>query len=152
MRRKLLVRMVRKGVSDLVVILALVAIAIPVLFTVQHWLGAQATKVSNYVTIPSLYATVLSKSQTDTTQTIVIKIQNKGSESYELLSTANVVFSNGTVVATPITVVSGSTLLTPGSSAAVLVSLNTTQNIASIIFQLINKSDGSKQALSVSLT
>ncbi len=152
MRRKFLVRMVRKGVSDLVVILALVAIAIPVLFTVQHWLGAQATKVSNYATIPSLYATVLSKSQTDTTQTIVVQIQNKGTESYELLTLANVVLSNGSVLTVPITVVSGSTILTPGSSVAVLIALNTTQDVASIYFQLINKSNGSKHALGVNLT
>ena len=152
MRRKLLVRKLRKGVSDLVIILALVAIAIPIMLTVQHWLSSQTGRVTSYVTIPSLYATVLSKSKTDTVQTIVVKIENKGSETYSVeVNKISVVLSNGTVINANGQILAGSKTLAPGSSTVILVKVNTVSSISSIVFELVNSSTGNKETLSVSL-
>ena len=152
MRRKLLVRKLRKGVSDLVIILALVAIAIPIMLTVQHWLSSQTGRVTSYATIPSLYATVLSKSKTDTVQTIVVKIENKGSETYSIeVNKISVVLSNGTVINVNGQILAGSQTLAPGSSTVILVKVNTVSSISSIVFELVNSSTGNKETLSVSL-
>jgi len=151
-RRKLLVRKLRKGVSDLVIILALVAIAIPIMLTVQHWLSSQTGRVTSYATIPSLYATVLSKSKTDTVQTIVVKIENKGSETYSIeVNKISVVLSNGTVINVNGQILAGSQTLAPGSSTVILVKVNTVSSISSIVFELVNSSTGNKETLSVSL-
>ncbi|OYT45014.1 MAG: hypothetical protein B6U85_09180 [Desulfurococcales archaeon ex4484_42] len=152
MRRKLFVRKLRKGVSDLIIILALVAIAIPIMLTVQHWLSSQTGRVTSYVTIPSLYATVLSKSKTDTVQTIAVKIENKGSETYSVeVNKISVVLSNGTVINANGQILAGSKTLAPGSSTVILVKVNTVSSISSIVFELVNSSTGNKETLSVSL-
>lgn len=145
-------RKLRKGVSDLVIILALVAIAIPIMLTVQHWLSSQTGRVASYVTIPSLYATVLSKSKTDTMQSVVIKIENKGSETYTIeVNRISVVLSNGDVINVSGQILAGSQTLAPGSSSIILVKVNTVSGISSIVFELVNNSTNSKETLSVSL-
>ncbi len=145
-------RKLRKGVSDLVIILALVAIAIPIMLTVQHWLSSQTGRVASYVTIPSLYATVLSKSKTDTMQSVVIKIENKGSETYTIeVNRISVVLSNGAVINVSGQILAGSQTLAPGSSSIILVKVNTVSGISSIVFELVNNSTNSKETLSVSL-
>ena len=145
-------RKLRKGVSDLVIILALVAIAIPIMLTVQHWLSSQTGRVASYVTIPSLYATVLSKSKTDTMQSVVIKIENKGSETYTIeVNRISVVLSNGAVINVSGQILAGSQTLAPGSSSIILVKVNTASGISSIVFELVNNSTNSKETLSVSL-
>ena len=142
----------RKGVSDLVIILALVAVAIPIMLTVQHWLSSQTGRVTSYVTIPSLYATVLSKSKTDTVQTVVVKIENKGSETYSIeVNKISVVLSNGMVINASGQILAGSQTLAPGSSTVILVKVNTVSSISSIVFELVNSSTGNKETLSVSL-
>ena len=145
-------RKLRKGVSDLVIILALVAIAIPIMLTVQHWLSSQTGRVASYVTIPSLYATVLSKSKTDTMQSVVIKIENKGSETYTIeVNRISVVLSNGAVINVSGQILAGSQTLAPGSSSIILVKVNTVSGISTIVFELVNNSTNSKETLSVSL-
>ena len=145
-------RKLRKGVSDLIIILALVAIAIPIMLTVQHWLSSQTGRVTSYVTIPSLYATVLSKSKTDTVQTVVVKIENKGSETYSIeVNKISVVLSNGMVINASGQILAGSQTLAPGSSTVILVKVNTVSSISSIVFELVNSSTGNKETLSVSL-
>jgi len=146
------VKKLRKGVSDLVIILALVAVAIPIMLTVQHWLSSQTGRVTSYVTIPSLYATVLSKSKTDTVQTVVVKIENKGSETYSIeVNKISVVLSNGMVINASGQILAGSQTLAPGSSTVILVKVNTVSSISSIVFELVNSSTGNKETLSVSL-
>ena len=152
MRRKLFKKKLRKGVSDLVIILALVAIAIPIMLTVQHWLSSQTGRVTSYVTIPSLYATVLSKTKTDSVQTIVVKIENKGSETYIIeKDKISVVLSNGTVIDINGEILAGSQTLAPGSSTVILVKVNTVSDISSIVFELVNSSTNNMETLSVSL-
>jgi len=142
----------RKGVSDLVIILALVAIAIPIMLTVQHWLSSQTGRVASYATIPSLYATVLSKSKTDTVQTIVVKIENKGSETYSIeKDNVSVVLNNGTVINVTGQIVAGPQKLEPGSSAVILVKVDTISSISSIVFELVNDNTDNRETLSVSL-
>ncbi len=139
--------------SDLVVILALIAIAIPIILTVQHWLGAQATKVSTYASIPSIYVTVLSKSKTDSNQSFVVKIENKGSETY-VLNTTNVklVFSDGTYETTSCEILSGSSTISSGSEVVILVGTTTLKDVTTMVLSLTSKSTGRLSSVTVNLT
>ncbi len=151
MRRKVIKKFLRRGVSDLVVILALVAIAIPVMITVQQWLSSQTGKVTSYVSIPSLYATVLSRSKTETSQAVTIKIENKGGDTYVLSNQAKVIFSNGTTVTVQATVIAGDQTIAPGSSSVVLIKVDSISEISSIVLEFTSKSTGGKEVISVSL-
>lgn len=152
-RRKFIVKYVRRGVSDLIVILALVAVAIPIMMTVQHWLSAQTGRVSSYVAIPSLYATVLSKSKTDNVQSVVIRLENKGSETYEInLNSISVVLVDGSVMNVSGQLLAGTETLKPASSAVILIKIASTKDIESIVLELTNKATGNEESISVSIT
>ncbi|MCD6323624.1 MAG: hypothetical protein J7L55_00735 [Desulfurococcales archaeon] len=89
----------RKGVSDLVVVLTLIAISIPIAMALQNWLGAQASRMNSYVTVPTLQGVVVGKSSGHDYSVIILKIRNTGDVTYDL-SKANVsiILKNGTVL------------------------------------------------------
>ncbi len=90
---------VRRGVSDLVVVLTLIAISIPVAMALQNWLGAQASRMNSYVTSPKLQGVVVGKSSGEGYSVIIVKVKNSGDVTYNL-SKANisVILKDGTVV------------------------------------------------------
>jgi len=91
----------RKGVSDLVVILTLIAISIPVAMAVQNWLGAQASRMNSYVATPELQGVLISKSSSSGETVFILKIKNTGDKNYQISDSsvnASVILKNGSVV------------------------------------------------------
>ncbi len=91
----------KKGVSDLVVILTLIAISIPVAMAVQNWLGAQASRMNSYVATPELQGVLISKSSSNGETVFIVKIKNTGDRNYQISDSsinASVILKNGNVV------------------------------------------------------
>jgi len=90
-----------KGVSDLVVILTLIAISIPIAMAMQNWLSAQSSRMSSYVTTPEIQGIMISKSSTASGTVFIIKLKNTGDRTYYINSSqvnASVVLKDGSIV------------------------------------------------------
>jgi len=108
----------KRGISDLVVILTLIAISIPIAMSVQNWLGAQASRMNSYVATPELQGMLISKSTSNGETVFIIKIKDTGDKDYQISSSninASVILKNGKVISATFTPVR-STTLTPTES------------------------------------
>ena len=153
MKGKLLGRKMRKGVSDLIVILTLVAIAIPVALAVQGWLSSQTSRVSSFSTVPNFESILVSKSISGDTQVYIIKIRNLGDYNYSVSDlTAYAVSEAGKVIpAQDKQVVTSNTVLSPGGSATISVTFKTSDKIKSIVLELPNIDTGKSESIEINV-
>ncbi|MCD6278618.1 MAG: hypothetical protein J7J11_02935 [Desulfurococcales archaeon] len=155
MRGKLLGKKMRKGVSDLVVILTLVAIAIPVALAVQGWLSSQTSRVASFSTVPNFEAILVSKSVSVDTQVYVVKIRNLGTYNYSLKNlTAYGVLESGKVIsASNTTIIASNTerSLEPGESITISVTFSSSSKIKSIVIELTNSITNKVESVEVNV-
>jgi len=154
-RGKLLGKKMRKGVSDLVVILTLVAIAIPVALAVQGWLSSQTSRVASFSTVPNFEAILVSKSISVDTQVYVVKIRNLGTYNYSLKDlTAYGVLESGEVIsASNTTIIASNTerSLEPGESITISVTFSSSSKIKSIVIELTNSVTNKVESVEVNV-
>jgi len=154
-RGKLLGKKMRKGVSDLVVILTLVAIAIPVALAVQGWLSSQTSRVASFSTVPNFEAILVSKSVSVDTQVYVVKIRNLGTYNYSLKNlTAYGVLESGKVIsASNTTIIASNTerSLEPGESITISVTFSSSSKIKSIVIELTNSITNKVESVEVNV-
>ncbi len=153
MKGKLLGRKMRRGVSDLIVILTLVAIAIPVALAVQGWLSSQTSRVSSFSTVPNFESILISKSISGDTQVYIIKIRNLGDYNYNMSGLAAYAVSEaGTVIpAQGKQVITSNTVLSPGDSATISVTFKTSDKIKSIVLELPNTDTGKSESIEINV-
>ena len=145
-------KIMRKGVSDLVVILALVAIAIPVALALQGWLGSQASRMSSYTATPQISGVLVSKSVTSSGQVFVIRIKNTGNYNYSLASiTADAILTNGSITQATVSVASNLNVLQPGTTTTLSVIVPTKAGVKTIVLSLENLNTGKEETLNVNV-
>ncbi len=147
-------RILRTGVSDLVVILALVAIAIPVALALQGWLGAQASRINSYTAAPQVSGVIISKSYTSSEgQVFVIKLKDTGTYNYSLTGiTARAILANGSVInAASVSVASQTTTLQPGTSVTLSIVVKTRVGVKTVVLGLLNENTGKKATVNVNI-
>jgi hypothetical protein len=126
----------RSGVSDLIIILALIAVAIPVTFTVQQWLSSQANRVATYSTTPKVTVNLASINYGVNTVTLVVKVVNTWKNIINLSSvTATAILSNGNNITLNVVSVIGDTNLSPGNEATLVLNGVTSTKVTTVIFQ-----------------
>ncbi len=152
-RRKYLGKPSRKGVSDLVVILTLMAISIPVVMAVQSWLGAQTSRVNSLVTTPELQGVLIGKSSEGDFSIFILKITNNGDSSYNL-SSANVgvqaILRNGSTIPAQFTPVK-SELLKPTGSVTAVVKVGTPLNNVKTLVLEFTANNGEAYTLNINI-
>lgn len=145
-------KILRKGVSDLVVILALVAIAIPVALALQGWLGSQASRMSSYTATPQVSGVLVSKSVSSASQVFIIRLKNTGSYNYSLTSiTAKAILANGTIVQATVNVASNLDKLQPGTTATLSIVVATKADVKTIVLTLENLNTGKEETLNINV-
>ncbi len=142
----------KKGVSDLVVILALVAIAIPVALALQGWLGSQASRMSSYTATPQVSGVLVSKSVSATGQVFVIRVRNSGSYNYSLTSIgAKAILANGSIIQVTVNVASNLNVLQPGTTATLSVIVPTKDVVKTIVLTLENLNTNKEETLNINV-
>ncbi len=143
----------KKGVSDLVVILALVAIAIPVALALQGWLGSQVSRMSSYTATPQVSGVLVSKSVSATGQVFVIRVRNSGSYNYSLQPIgAKAILANGLVANdTTVYVASNLSKLQPGTTATLSVVVHTKASVKTIVLTLKNLNTNKEVTISINV-
>ncbi len=145
-------KILRKGVSDLVVILALVAIAIPVALALQGWLGSQASKMSSYTATPQVSGVLVSKSVSSTGQVFIIRVKNTGSYNYSLASiVAKAILANGSIIQATVSTASNLNVLQPGTTTTLSVVVSTKADVKTIVLTLENLNTGKEETLNVNV-
>jgi len=143
----------RKGVSDLVVILTLVAIAIPVALAVQGWLGAQASRMNSYVATPELQATLISKAVNTEGQVFILRLKNSGDSPYGTDSLkGRAILVNGTIADLTVKAASAGSKILPGSSITLSAILKDPKaKVKSIVIEATNLDTGMNTSVTVSV-
>jgi len=127
----------KRGVSDLIIVLALISVAIPITIAVQHWLTSQVGRATAYSIAPKATATLISMDYRGSNFTALIKIANRGVSDLNLSNVnAVVIFANGSNTSATLKVISGEQLLTPNNEATLLLTLsNINSRVVSIILE-----------------
>ncbi len=145
-------KVLRKGVSDLVVILALVAIAIPVALALQGWLSSQASRMSSYTATPQVNGILVSKSVSSASQVFIVRLKNTGSYNYSLTSiTAKAILANGTIVQATTHVASNLNKLQPGAAVTLSIVVPTKADVKTIVLTLENLNTDKEETLNVNV-
>ncbi len=131
----------RKGVSDLVIILTLIAVAVPIALVVQSWLTSQAGRLSETSAIPDVEAMLISSDKTSQHQIFLARLRNTGDKTYDLTGiSVYLVLSNGTTVqAQEIEVIPSTSKLEPGSSVTVSFKVQTLTKVTSIVITIYDE-------------
>lgn len=89
-------KLLRRGISELVIILALIAIIIPTIMAVQGWLSRSVGGLERVNTIPPITGYVISRTSSENSEVITIGVRNQGRETYNLTG-FKAVLTNGTI-------------------------------------------------------
>ncbi len=109
----------RRGVSDLIVVLVMAAIAIPVAFAVQSWLQGQASKVSEQTAIPEISGTLTSKELRNGTLTVTIKLKNNSDSDFQVTD-VSLVSSDGTTTSAQYSTIPAGGSVSPGQTLVIV--------------------------------
>ncbi len=112
-------RRMRRGVSDLIVVLVMAAIAIPVAFAVQSWLQGQASKVSEQTAIPEISGTLTSKELRNGTLTVTIKLKNNSDSDFRVTD-VSIVSSDGTTTSAQYSTIPAGGTVSPGQTLVIV--------------------------------
>lgn len=112
-------RRMRRGVSDLIVVLVMAAIAIPVAFAVQSWLQGQASKVSEQTAIPEISGTLTSKELRNGTLTVTIKLKNNSDSDFQVTD-VSLVSSDGTTTSAQYSTIPAGGSVSPGQTLVIV--------------------------------
>lgn len=138
-------KLLRRGVSELVIILALIAIIIPTIMAIQSWLLRNVGGLERVNTMPPITGYVISRTYSGNSEVITIGVRNQGRETYNL-SGFKAVLADGSVA--PANEMSSTTkTLSPGEEKVYV--LSTSPNVKSII--VIAKEASSGRTLEVSI-
>ncbi|MEM1795352.1 MAG: hypothetical protein QW271_02755 [Sulfolobales archaeon] len=114
----------RRGISELVIILALVAIVIPIVMVVQGWLSSRAGSLENMNVIQPLSGYLVSRSYTNGEEVITIGIRNQGQTSYNVTK-FKAILANGAVVDAREASGGGQVILNPSSEKILVITVTT---------------------------
>ncbi|PUA33236.1 MAG: hypothetical protein B7O98_02030 [Zestosphaera tikiterensis] len=127
-----------KAVSDLVVVLTLVAIAVPIALALQGWLTSQSSRVSSYVLTPEVEGILNHKEVSGTKQVFVVTLRNRSSRDFTL-SKVFAVLSDGTVEnATYTAVGSSGSNLKQGTSQTFIITVDSVSDVMSLVFEVVD--------------
>jgi len=132
-----MVRRYRRGLSELVVIMIAVAIAIPVMFLLQTWLTGQISKMPELDAVTASYS---AKALNSNTILVTITVNNNGNEPISLTG-VSIIYTSQTSQTASINVSSQSNLLSgslpanidPKSSETLAIKVDGAVRIDSVI-------------------
>lgn len=113
-----------RGISELVIILALVAIVIPVVMVVQGWLSSKAGSLENMNVVQPLSGYLVSRTYANGEEFVTFGLRNQGQTSYDVVK-FKAILTNGSVVEARETSGSTQTTLKPGGEKVFVVMVTT---------------------------
>jgi len=117
-----------RGVSELVIILALIAVIVPLIMVLQSWLSSRAGALESVTVVQPLVGYLVRRTYSgDNTEVITFGIRNQARDTFTITS-VRAVLSNGSVVnayiASP-TTSPQSVSISPGDEVVITVRVNT---------------------------
>lgn len=109
-----------RGISELVVILALIAIVIPVVMVVQGWLSGKAGNLDSMNIIQPISGYLVSRTYADGKEFITFGLRNQGQTTYHIKS-FRAILTDGAVVEAQETPHGDGATLEPGSERVFVV-------------------------------
>ncbi|MEM2006395.1 MAG: hypothetical protein QXG17_02305 [Sulfolobales archaeon] len=113
----------RRGISELVIILALVAIVIPIVMVVQGWLSSRAGSLENMNIVQPLSGYLVSRTYTNGEEVITVGLRNQGQTSYKVTE-FKAILTNGTVVEARNALSNEQVTLEPGSEKIFVIAVS----------------------------
>lgn len=116
-------RRLRGGISELVIILALIAVVIPVVMIVQSWLSRNASGLDRVSAMPSLVGYIISRARSGDTEILTVGIRNQDQAAFEVTGFRAIV-SDGSVRSATERSGNLGTVLSPGEEKVFVISVN----------------------------
>lgn len=136
---------IKRGVSDLIIVLALISVAIPVTLAVQHWLTSQVGRTTTYSVTPKITANLISANYRNGSFTAVIEVINKGVNDLSLSNvSATALFADGYNTTTTLSLIFGEQVLKPNEEATMLLTIPNVKSKAILIVMEFKDVTGSK--------
>ncbi len=114
----------KRGVSDLIIVLALISVAVPITLALQHWLTFQVGRATTYSVTPKVTTSIVSMDYRNSSFTAVIEVVNRGVDDVNISNiNATVLLANGTNITTALKIISGRGVLSPNDRALLLLTI-----------------------------
>ena len=115
-------RGLRRGVSELVIVLALIAIIIPIVMVLQGWLSSRAGSLESISVVQPLSGYLVSRTYTSSGEVVTIGLRNQGRTPFSI-GGFKAVLANGSVVDVRVPGNETSVALEPGSERVFVVTV-----------------------------
>lgn len=116
-------RKLRKGISELVIILALIAIVVPIVMVVQGWLSSKAGSLDSVNVVRPLSGYLVSRTYTNGREVITIGIKNQDQTAYNITE-FKAILTDGRIVNAQQTTGTTKNVIEPGSEKVFVVTVD----------------------------
>ena len=146
-------RSAARGVSELVVILALIAVVVPLILVLQSWLSSRAGALESVTVVQPLVGYLVGRTYSGGSEVITFGIRNQARNTFTIASNAvRAVLSNGSVVSATL-VPSQSVTISPGSEVVLTARVTTGSATVRTVALIVATTDstGKKVELTVNV-
>jgi len=146
-------RSAARGVSELVVILALIAVVVPLILVLQSWLSSRAGALESVTVVQPLVGYLVGRTYSGGSEVITFGIRNQARDTFTIASNAvRAVLSNGSVVSATL-VPSQSVTISPGSEVVLTARVTTGSATVRTVALIVATTDstGKKVELTVNV-
>lgn len=145
-------RKFRRGLSELIIVLALIAIVIPIVMALQGWLSSKAANLEALSVVQPLSGYVVSRDFVSNTEIITISLRNQGRTPYNITN-FRAVLSDGSIGDAVETRGDFNRILEPGTERVYIikVSVNTPMRVRSLIVTAVDTASNKPVEISINL-
>lgn len=144
-------RSAKRGVSELVVILALIAIVVPLIIVLQNWLSSRAGALESVTVVQPLVGYLVGRTYSGGNETITFGIRNQARDTFTIASNAiRAVLSDGNVVNASL-ILPRSVTISPGSEVVLTVKVATGSANVRTVALIVTATDSTGRRVELSI-
>ena len=145
-------RSAARGVSELVVILALVAVVVPLILVLQNWLSSRASTLESVTVVQPLVGYLIGRTYSGGNEVLTFGVRNQARDTFTI-NTVRAVLSNGSVANT-VTVVSPTlpATISPGSEIVITARVGTVPTSVRTTAIIVSATDSAGRSVELTIS
>ncbi|MCC6047292.1 MAG: hypothetical protein LM571_03790 [Desulfurococcaceae archaeon] len=142
-----------RGVSELVVILALIAVVVPLILVLQSWLSSRASTLESVTVVQPLTGYLVGRTYSGGTEVLTFGVRNQARDTFTIANNGiRAVLSNGSVVSATVVSPTPPISIPPGSEVVITARVGTVSASVRTIAIVISATDSTNRRVELTIS
>jgi hypothetical protein len=142
-----------RGVSELVVILALIAVVVPLILVLQSWLSSRASTLESVTVVQPLTGYLVGRTYGGGTEVLTFGVRNQARDTFTIANNGiRAVLSNGSVVSATVVSPTPPISIPPGSEVVITARVGTVSALVRTIAIVISATDSTNRRVELTIS